>query len=75
MAERYALHVQVYVLMDNHYHLIVQTEACNLSQAMQWLNVSYSVWFNRSSGSGSGRKSKHRVDTPNLRWPVIEGEI
>jgi hypothetical protein len=38
------------MLMDNHYHLIAQTEACNLSQAMQWLNVSYSVWFNRRHG-------------------------
>jgi len=33
--------------MDNHYHLLVQTPQANLSAAMQWLGVSYTVWFNR----------------------------
>jgi Transposase IS200 like len=33
--------------MPNHYHLLVQIPQANLSQALQWLNVSYSVWFNR----------------------------
>ena len=36
-----------YVLMDNHYHLMVETLEANLSRGMQWLNISYSVWFNR----------------------------
>ncbi len=35
------------VLMDNHYHLLLETPLANLSRAMQWLNVSYTVWFNR----------------------------
>jgi hypothetical protein len=33
--------------MDNHYHLLVEVTELNLSRAIQWLNVSYSVWFNR----------------------------
>jgi len=33
--------------MDNHFHLLVETPAANLSETGQWLNVSYSVWFNR----------------------------
>src|SRR5258708_38313654 len=33
--------------MGNHYHLLVETPEANLSRAMQWLNVSYSIWFNR----------------------------
>ena len=33
--------------MDNHYHLLLQTLEANLSRAMQWLNVSYTAWFNR----------------------------
>jgi len=33
--------------MPNHYHLLAETTEANLSQAMQWLNVSYTVWFNR----------------------------
>ncbi|HVM62946.1 MAG TPA: transposase, partial [Verrucomicrobiae bacterium] len=39
-----------YVLMDNHYHLLVETPQTNLSQAMHWLGVSYTVWFNRRHG-------------------------
>ena len=47
---RFGVVVHAYVLMDNHYHLLVETPAANLSQAMQWVNVSYSVWFNRRRG-------------------------
>jgi hypothetical protein len=32
--------------MDNHYHLLLETPEPNLSRAMHWCNVSYSVWFN-----------------------------
>src|SRR5205085_837556 len=44
--ERFGVVLHAYVLMPNHYHLLVQTPQPNLSRAMQWLNVSYSVWFN-----------------------------
>jgi REP element-mobilizing transposase RayT len=47
MTERYALGVHAYVLMGNHYHLLIQTPQANASRALQWLNVSYSAWFNR----------------------------
>src|SRR5665213_1273200 len=39
--------VHAYVLMENHYHVLVETPEPNLSRGMHWLNVSYSVWFNR----------------------------
>ena len=52
--ERFRLRLCAYVLMDNHYHFLLETREANLSQAMQWLNVSYSVWFNRRHGR-SGR--------------------
>ena len=45
--ERFRLRLHAYVLMPNHYHLLLQTMESNLSRAMQWLNVSYTVWFNR----------------------------
>jgi hypothetical protein len=47
MVARYRVRLHAYVLMGNHYHLQVQTPHANLSRAMQWLNVSYGVWFNR----------------------------
>lgn len=47
MVERYQLEVHAYVLMKNHYHLLVRTKAANLSRAIQWLGVTYSVSFNR----------------------------
>ncbi|MEI8197724.1 MAG: transposase, partial [Phycisphaerae bacterium] len=50
VVERYGLKIHAYVLMHNHYHLLVQTPYANLSRAMQWLNVSYGVWFNRRHG-------------------------
>jgi putative transposase len=33
--------------MANHYHLQIETPQANLSRAIQSLNVSYSIWFNR----------------------------
>ena len=47
MVGRFNLRVHCFVLMDNHYHLIVELRQANLSLALQWLNLSYSAWFNR----------------------------
>src|SRR5436190_1240824 len=47
MVELFKVSLHAYVLMDNHYHLLMQLNEANLSRAVHWLNVSYSVWFNR----------------------------
>lgn len=45
---RFGLEVHAYVLMRNHYHLLVRMRReKGLSSGMQFLGVSYSVWFNR----------------------------
>lgn len=44
---RFGWRVHAYAFMPNHYHLMVETPTGGLSRAMQWLNVSYTVWFNR----------------------------
>ena len=35
-----------YCLMDNHYHLLIETPEANLSRAIRDLNGNYSQWFN-----------------------------
>jgi putative transposase len=43
--EKYQLLVHAYVLMDNHYHMLIETPKSNLAKAMHYLNASYSNWF------------------------------
>ena len=47
MVGRFRVVLHGYQLMDNHYHLIIELREKNLSRAGQWLNVSYTNWFNR----------------------------
>jgi putative transposase len=50
LPERFGARVHGWVLMDNHYHVLLETRAANLSRAGHWVNVAYSVWFNRRHG-------------------------
>ena len=44
--ERYGAVIHAYCLMDNHYHLLVQTPRANLSEVMQYINGSYTTYVN-----------------------------
>jgi len=44
--ERYSAVIHVYCLMDNHYHLLIQTPAGNLSQIMRHINGAYTTYYN-----------------------------
>ena len=72
--ERFVLQVHAYVLMDNHYHLLLETRTANLTQAMQWLQVSYTVWFNRrhrrSGHLFQGRYQAILLEGETLGWEV-----
>src|SRR2546423_7334566 len=46
-AQRFTGEILCFVLMGNHFHLVVRTRCPNLSRWMHWLIVSYSVYFNR----------------------------
>lgn len=75
-SERFSLGVYAYVLMGNHYHLLVRTREANLSAAIQWLGVSYSTWHNarhqRSGHLFQGRfKSFLIVEDSYLRRLLI----
>jgi len=46
MSERYDVDIFAYVLMNNHYHLLLRTNRANLSKSMQWLGTTYTTRFN-----------------------------
>ena len=44
--QRYGAVIHAYCLMDNHYHLLIQTPLANLSEIMQYINGSYTTYIN-----------------------------
>lgn len=50
MSDRFEVDVFAFVLMSNHYHLLLRTRLANLSKAMQWLGLIYSRRFNNRHG-------------------------
>jgi putative transposase len=44
---RFLVEMHAYVLMDNHFHLVVMTREPNLRQFIQRFNTTYAVYFNR----------------------------
>jgi putative transposase len=44
----YGIHLFAYILMDNHFHLLLETPLGNLSQFMRRFNISYTSYFNRT---------------------------
>ena len=46
-AEKFNLEIFSFVLMSNHYHLLLRINKPNLSKAVQWIKTSYAVYFNR----------------------------
>jgi len=77
MSGRYCVEVHAHCLMPNHYHLIIRTPEANASQAIQWLNVSYSAWFNfRQERIGhvfQGRFNSVLIDN-NGAWLLLASE-
>jgi putative transposase len=46
LVDRFNIEVHAYVLMSNHYHLLLKTHDANLSKGMQWFGTSYTRKFN-----------------------------
>jgi putative transposase len=46
MSERFEVDIFAYILMSNHYHLLVRTNRANLKKAMQWFGTTYTRRFN-----------------------------
>jgi len=43
----YEVKVHAYVMMSNHYHLLIETSKENLSNYMKHINASYAIYFNK----------------------------
>ncbi len=46
LSERFKVEIYAYVLMGNHYHLLLKTIDANLSRAMQWFGSCFTRKFN-----------------------------
>ena len=44
--EKYKFYLYAWCLMGNHYHLLIETLRPNLSKIMQYINTSYSIYYN-----------------------------
>jgi len=47
--DRYGWYCHAYCLMDNHYHLLIETNSPTLSKGMKFLNGTYTQYFNRQN--------------------------
>ncbi|MSR64594.1 MAG: hypothetical protein EXS18_02305, partial [Verrucomicrobiae bacterium] len=65
---QFGLLVHVDCLMPNHYHLVVATPRGNLSRAIGWLQVTYTVRFNRRH-----RRSGHLFQG-RFKAQLVDGE-
>jgi putative transposase len=67
--KKYGIIIHSYVLMSNHYHLIIQTPEANLSKAMHYINGSYTTYTNikrnRSGHLFQGRYKAILIDRDN----------
>ncbi|MDD2335275.1 MAG: transposase [Geobacteraceae bacterium] len=67
--EKYGLILHAYVLMANHYHLIIETPEKNLSKIMHYINSSFTTYMNvkrkRSGHLFQGRYKAILVDKDN----------
>ena len=66
---KYGLVIHCYVLMTNHYHILIETPDKNLSKIMHYLNSSYTTYVNikrkRSGHLFQGRYKAILVDRDN----------
>lgn len=46
LPERFGTEVHAFVLMDNHYHLLLRCRRAELSEALRWLQTAYAIRFN-----------------------------
>jgi putative transposase len=72
---RFGWVLRTYVLMVNHYHLVLETPRATLSDGMQWLNGKYAQYFNkryrRSGHLFQGRFHSFLIDSEQYLSDVV----
>jgi len=67
--EKYDYRLHAYVLMGNHYHLLIETGKANLNKLMHYINGSYTNYINRRKGRSGhlfqGRYKAILIDRDN----------
>jgi len=70
----YQVVLHAYVLMTNHFHLLVQTPKANCAEFMRHFNISYTGWYNwrhkRSGNLYQGRYKAFLVDADSYLLEV-----
>lgn len=72
--ETYQVMLYAYILMDNHFHLLIQTRKANCSEFMRHFNICYTGWFNwrhhRSGNLYQGRYQAFLIDADHYLLEV-----
>jgi putative transposase len=75
ISDIFTVRIHAYCLLDNHYHLIIDTPQANISRAMRHLNGVYTQRFNRNHGTdGSvfrGRFKAILIDADSYLLEVV----
>jgi putative transposase len=65
----YGIRLFAYVLMNNHFHLLLETPLGNLSQFMRRLNITYASHFNRAHNrEGHLFQGQHKSILVEKEW-------
>ena len=76
--DKYEYRLHAYVLMGNHYHLLIETSKPNLNKLMHYINGSYTNYINRRKDRSGhlfqGRYKAILIDRDNY-LSSVEGEI
>lgn len=69
LVEQFDCRIHCFVLMSNHYHLIITTTKCNIGEAMKYLHREVARKVNRSTG-----RMNHFFGG-RYKWSVIDQDI
>lgn len=72
--EIYQVALFAYIMMDNHFHLLIRTSKANCSEFMRHFNIRYTGWFNwrheRGGNLYQGRYHAYLVDADHYLLEV-----